>query len=144
MGFSPLGTQSLAYRLPSSEPTGRQIHPYSALGFPPVRRQLRCGISPTRKITLTLGLLPLGGARSLPWVVAPIQKRIQSVIMLYPHFRPFLYRSRRRYDHMCLGIFMRVFLIGLSPRPTSPVWAYSDRLPEDKSDTIVFLTLSNY
>jgi len=62
-----------------------------------------------------------------------IQKRLQSVSGLYAHFMLFLCRSQRGYDRMCLGIFMRVSLIGLSPRRASLVWAYSDCLPVDRS-----------
>jgi len=34
----------------------------------------------------------------------PIQKRIQSIVALYPHFKSFLCRSQRGYNHMCLGV----------------------------------------
>jgi len=87
MGFFLLG--ALAYKLLSSEPTGRwtfdsfpppeSFHPYSDAGdtillkschpysddeITPLGRQLRCEISPTRRSAPLMGLLPLGGTRS--------------------------------------------------------------------------------
>ena len=73
MRFSPLGSQTLAYGFPSSEPMDRCIHPsiyIPHMGFFSLGRQLRCGISPIWRKTLMLGLLPFGGTRSSLWVGA--------------------------------------------------------------------------
>ena len=80
-----------------------------------------------------LSLLPLGDAGSLPGVGAPFQKRIQSIIGLYPPPQAILMQMTRMQSHVSV-IFMRVSLIGLSPRRTSTVWAYFDRLTEDRSN----------
>ena len=79
--FPPLGSQTLAYGFPSSEPMGRCIHPsiyIPHMGFFSLGRQLRCGISPTWRITLMLGLLPFGGTKLSLWV-GPLSKNASNL-----------------------------------------------------------------
>ena len=92
--------------------TNTYTYPYSKMGFLPLGKQFRCGISPIQRITLKRGLLILGGTRSLFWVGHPIRKMHPICHWVVP---PHSYTGPRRgCDHMYLGVFMKVFLIGLA------------------------------
>jgi len=72
----------------------------------------------------------------------PIQKRIQSIVALYPHFKSFLCRSQRGYNHMCLGVCLHTHTHTHTPRCISSAWMYLNCSLRTEEIGIAFLILS--
>jgi len=79
------------------------------MGFSLLGSQLWCGISPTRRTTPRLGLLPIEGTRLSLQVGTPTQKCIQSVLGDVPTLG-FFCRSTRANDYVTYGIYIGGFL----------------------------------
>ena len=98
----------------------------SVVGFFPLGGQLHCWVYFHSKVP---------DHHSNLFGALPRSRHIQSVVGWHPHFRPLFAGLLRPRLLVTYGIYMRVFLFGLSPWRTSPEWLWIGRSLEEENFT---------
>ena len=113
--------------------TNDNIHTFIfRVGFLLLGRHLRCGKNPTRRITPKLGLLSLGGSRSLLRVGSLIWEMHPICRWVVPSLQATLMQVQTWRRPHEIRYIMRVSLMGLSPQHTGPCGCTPNRTPRSE------------